>query len=217
MKKLLIKEIRLAASPLSFFFIAFSLMAFVPGYPILLSAFFICFGIFHSYQSARENNDILYTVLLPVKKTDAVKAKFCFTVFIQMISFILSFIFSVIRMTALKGSAVYVHNVLMNANQTYLSWTLIIFTLFNFFFLTGFFKTAYKFTRPFLTFCITAFLAVCAAESLHHFPRLRFLNDTAAMQNGKMWLILAAAMLIYIAGTFYACKISIARFETVDM
>lgn len=42
MIKLLRKEIQLAASPLSYFFIGFGLMAFVPGYPILVGSFFVC-------------------------------------------------------------------------------------------------------------------------------------------------------------------------------
>ena len=50
MKNLLIKEVRLAASPLAFFFLAAAFMTMLPGYPILMGAFFICMGIFHSFQ-----------------------------------------------------------------------------------------------------------------------------------------------------------------------
>ena len=32
-------------------------MAFIPAYPILVGAFFVCFGIFRFFQSGRENND----------------------------------------------------------------------------------------------------------------------------------------------------------------
>ena len=87
MKKLLSKEIRLAASPLSWIFLAATLMTLLPGYPILMGAFFVCFGVFHSFQNAREANDTLYTVLLPVKKTDCVSAKYVFTCFIQLIGY----------------------------------------------------------------------------------------------------------------------------------
>ena len=68
MIKLLRKEIQLAASPLSYFFIGFGLMAFVPGYPILVGSFFVCLGLFQSFQTAREANDLTYTALLPVAK-----------------------------------------------------------------------------------------------------------------------------------------------------
>ena len=48
----------------------------IPGYPILCGAFFVCLGIFYTYQQARECDDITYTVLLPVRKRDVVTAKY---------------------------------------------------------------------------------------------------------------------------------------------
>ena len=50
MKSLLMKEFKLAASPLAYIFLAGALMTLLPGYPILMGAFFICFGVFHSFQ-----------------------------------------------------------------------------------------------------------------------------------------------------------------------
>lgn len=46
MKNLMRKEIKLSASLISFLFILFSMMTMVPGYPILVGAFFVCFGVF---------------------------------------------------------------------------------------------------------------------------------------------------------------------------
>ena len=75
MSELLKKELRLAASPLSYWFLAFALMTMIPGYPILVGGFFVCLGLFQSFQNAREQNDVIYTALLPVRKTDIVRAK----------------------------------------------------------------------------------------------------------------------------------------------
>ena len=52
MREIMIKELRLSASALSYLFIAFGLMFFVPGYPILCGVFFVTLGIFQSFQSA---------------------------------------------------------------------------------------------------------------------------------------------------------------------
>lgn len=87
MRDLLKKELKLAASPLSYFFTAGALLAFMPGYPILLGAFFTTLGIFYSFQTMRENNDLNYTLLLPVAKADVVRSKFLFTVVIEGFSF----------------------------------------------------------------------------------------------------------------------------------
>ena len=216
-RKLIGKEMKLAASLLSWLFISFALMALIPGYPILVGAFFVCFGIFQSVQSGRENNDLLYTVLLPVSKTDAVKAKYRFAVLIEMISFIISFVITMIRMTVMAKAAPYVTNPMMNANQAYLAYILLIFALFNWIFLCGFFKTAYKFGLPFILFIVLSFLLIIVVEVLHHIPGLEFLNDTDTLCSTTMWIILAAGFVIYAVVTAVSCKVAMKRFERVDM
>ena len=116
MREIMIKELRLSASALSYLFIAFGLMFFVPGYPILCGVFFVTLGIFQSFQSAREANDILFSALLPFAKRDVVKGKYLFVCFIELCSLLVMGIAVIIRMTLLAGSAVYRSNALMNAN-----------------------------------------------------------------------------------------------------
>ena len=140
MKKLLYKEMKLSANPLSYWFIAFSAMTMIPRYPILVGSFFICLGIFYTYQQIREYDDITYTVMLPVKKKDVVTAKYLFVLFIEFISFILCALITIIRMSSLGNAAPYVTNPLMNANAAYLGYVMIVFAVFNSIFLAGFFK-----------------------------------------------------------------------------
>ena len=52
MRNILLKECKLSASPLSFLFIPFGLMFFLPGYPVLCGGFFVTLGNFQSYQKA---------------------------------------------------------------------------------------------------------------------------------------------------------------------
>ena len=87
MNLLLKKEMRLCALLLTYLFIAFALMTLIPGYPILCGSFFITLGIFQSFLSAREANDIVYSALLPIAKKDVVKAKYQFTMFIELCGF----------------------------------------------------------------------------------------------------------------------------------
>lgn len=217
MKDLLNKEIKLAAHPLAWLFIAFGVMAMIPGYPILVGNFFVCLGIFQSFQKSRENNDILYTALLPVKKADVVSAKFTFVCLIQMLSFALMAVLTLVRMTVFKDGAVYVNNAMMNANQAYLGYALIVFALFNLLFVKGFFKTAYKFTKPFVSFIAAAFIVVGITETLHHIPGLQFLNDTDTMNNPVQWGILAVCAVIYAVVTISSKNASQRYFEEVDL
>ena len=101
MKNLLMKEFKLATPVITYLFIGFSLMTFIPGYPILCGAFFVCLGIFQGYQINRDSNDILYSVLLPVSKSDVVKSKYLAAAALQMTAFILCMIFTFVRMIVL--------------------------------------------------------------------------------------------------------------------
>ena len=217
MKNLLKKELRLATSPLAWLFLIFSVMTFIPGYPILMGCFFVCLGLFQSFQNARESNDILYTVLLPVRKADAVKAKYISVCFFEILALLLMAVFTAVRMTVLSGSPVYASNVMMSANPVFLAFALIIFALFNLLFVGGFFKTAYKTGRPFVIFIIAAMIAIGIGESLHHFPSLGFLNAPGGERMGLQWACLAAAAVIYAAVTFLSEKSSERRFERIDM
>ena len=216
MKNLLIKELKLSTSPITYFFILFSLMTLLPGYPILLGSFFVSFGIFQSFQNSRENNDILYTILLPVKKSDTVKAKFAFVCFIEIVSFIIMTILTFLRMTLLSELTPYVNNALMNANPPFLSFVLIIFGIFNIVFVRGFFKTAYKIGVPFIIFIVITFVVIFIAESLHFFPNLHALNLTSISEVSYQWLITLFALIVYLILTFIAYINSQKRFEKVD-
>ncbi len=217
MKELLKKEFTLTAGAVTYLFTAFALMAFIPGYPILVSAFFVCLGIQITFQFAREYNDVLYTVLLPINKKDIVKVRYLFCVCIQMISFLIGTAVVIIRMTLLSDVKVYAENVLLSANLTYLAFVLIIFMLFNIIFIGGFFKTAYYYGKVFVIFAIAAMLTVCVAETLHHIPGLEFLNavrgDAVFIQAG----ILGAAAALYVIGTIISMNSSIKKFEKIDL
>lgn len=217
MKHLLYKEFRLAMPLLTILFLGFTVMTFIPGYPILCGAFFVCFGIFQSYQSGREDNDILYTVLLPVRKSDAVKSKYAAAVVLQMIALIMFAVFTFLRMVFLSDVSVYTDNALMGANLVFLAFVLLIFTAFNVIFIGGFFKTAYHLGKPFVFFIIVNFILIGIAETLHYLPGLAWMNTLDLSNVIQQVPVLLAAALLYFGGTALSCKISQKRFEKIDM
>lgn len=217
MKNLIKKEMTLTASPLTYIFILFSVTTLIPGYPILVGAFFVCLGIFYSFQFSREYNDILFSALLPVKKSDIVKTKYIFAVCIEFISFFIFALLTVLRITLLKNTAVYAANPLMSANIAFLGWVLIIFTLFNIIFLGKFFRTAYYIGKPFVLFCIAAFAVIGAAESLWHFPHLGALGTSDSRDFAIQAILLFSGIFIYISGTILSCRRSICNFEKIDL
>ena len=215
MKNLLNKELRLSAHPLSYLFLVFSLMALIPGYPILLGAFFICFGLFQTFQNGRETNDVLYSALLPIGKKDVVKARYIFVCLIQIIAFLLMAGLTALRMVFFAKATPYVNNAMMNSNPVFLAWTLLIFALFNTLFVGLFYKTAYKFGKPFVAFIVASMLVVCIAEVLHHLPGLEFLNTLDRLPLQLMLMLFA--LVIFVLATIISCKTAQRNFELLDL
>lgn len=217
MRKLLYKEFRLSASKLTFFFILFGLIAMLPGYPVLVGAFFVSFGIFQSVQKAREDNDIVYSALLPVAKADVVRSKFAFAGAVELCGFLLMAASVLVRMTVLRDAAFYRNNALMNANPAFLGFALVIFGCFNAVFLGGFFKTAYAYGKPFLCFIVVTFLVIAAGETLHHIPGLEAVNAFGFEHAGVQLAVLLSGAAVFALLTFLSLRVSIRRFEQIDL
>ena len=217
MRNMLRKEMYLSASILSYLFIIFGLMFLLPGYPVLCSAFFVSLGIFQSFQTAREANDIVFSVLLPAAKKDVVKAKYLFVCLIELSAFVLMAGSVILRMSVFRDSAVYRTNILMNANFFALGMSCVIFGLFNMIFVGGFFRTAYKFARPFVTFIIVCFLIIFAAEALHHVPGLEWLNAFGTDHLAAQLSLLISGILVFAVLTLLSCRKACADFEKIDL
>ena len=217
MRNILRKEIKLSASVLSYLFILFGLMFFLPGYPVLCGAFFVCLGLYQSFQTAREANDIVFSVLLPVAKSDVVKGKYLFVCMIEGCAVCLMAFAVILRMTVFSQSDVYRNNALMNANLFALGVACLIFGLFNWIFVCGYFKTGYGIGRPFVIFIIAAFLTIMLAEALHHVPGLESLNAFGTEEAGMQLMLFAAGVILYLLITALSCRRACAYFERIDL
>lgn len=217
MSALLKKEMRLSALLLTYLFIGFGFMAFIPGYPILCGVFFITLGIFQSFQNAREANDIVYSALLPIAKSDVVKGKYQFTLLIELSGFALMAVTTLIRMTLLADSPVYRQNALMNANPFFLGMALLIFGLFNVIFLGGFFKTGYKMGNYFIIYVVSAFAVITLAEAAHYFPGMGALNAFGFEHASLQLILLLAGIVCFALMTYLSFKKACSDFEKVDL
>lgn len=216
MKKLFYKEMKLSVNPLTYLFIAFSAMTMIPSYPILVGSFFICLGIFHTYQQIREYDDVTYTVMLPVKKRDIVTAKYLFVLFIELTAFILCTLLTIIRIKILGTAVPYATNQLMNANMAYLGYTMIVFAVFNSIFLAGFFKTTYKIGKPFFIFCVVSFIIIIMGEIIHHIPDLESLNNPSNLSMPQV-VIFAIGIVVFMLYAWLSYQKAVKDFEGIDL
>ena len=217
MRNILLKEVKLSASLLSFLFIPFGLMFLLPGYPILCGVFFVTLGIFQSFQNAREANDMVFSALLPISKRDVVKGKYLFTCTIELCSGLVMTLAVALRMTVFSDAAVYRSNALMNGNLFALGMAFVGFGLFNLIFVGGFFKTAYKFGRPFVGYIIAVFLTIGIAEALHYIPGFGFLNAFGMEYFAVQLLLMGLGVVFYLAVTLLSYQKACKRFEKIDL
>lgn len=209
------KEACLATPALTYWFLAFSLLTFCPGYPILLGAFFICLGIFQAYQTGINNHDLLYSLLLPLGKRQIVAGKFLFAAILEGSGWLLMTIITIVRMRWLNQLPVYQTNQLMSANWFFLAFACLIFAEFNCIFLRLFFKIGNRLLGPFMWFALAAMLTITAAESLHHLPGLAFLNLSRGPM-GVQLVCLLASLLIFAGGSWAACRQAQNSFDRLD-
>ena len=97
MKNLMRKELVLAMHPASVLFLLLSAMLLIPNYPYYVICFYTCLGTFFICLTGRENRDIEFTALLPVRKTDLVRARVFTVMLMQLAQLVIAVPFAVFR------------------------------------------------------------------------------------------------------------------------
>lgn len=213
MFNLLYKELRLAAHPNLFIFSLLGALVIVPAYPYGMVFLFGCLGPYITFMYGRETNDIYYTSLLPVKKSDTVKAKCLLMVLAQMTQLLISLPFAVLRLQILPNG----NPAGIEANIAYYGFGFIIFAIFNLILLTQFFKTGYKVGKAFILAIIPAAIGVIIMEVIVHFPKFKWLDSVELDIMIKQIPILVIGNLIYIFSMLVAYRVSANRFQQVDL
>lgn len=213
MNHLLYKEFRLAAHPTLYIFLWMGALILIPSYPYTTVFIFGCFAPLITLQNGRENHDAFYTATLPVKKSQVVKGKFFLFITTQIAQLLLTLPFTFIRITQIPLK----NTVGMAPNLTYYAAGLLIFTLFNFFFFTEFYKTAHKIGKAFIKGMVPAFLVALLTEIASHIPQIAWLNSLNKTDLRLQLPIFLFAVIFFIAGNLLAFKIAKERFEKVDL
>ncbi|GMS49754.1 ABC-2 transporter permease [Enterococcus gallinarum] len=210
---LLYKELRLAAHPNIYIFSAMGALVLIPAYPYTMIFVFSCIGIYISFMYGRETNDIYFSSLLPIKKSDIVLGKYLVVIVTQLASLFISIICAIIKNTLIPNN----NPVGIDANIAFYGFGFIIFTIFNLIFLSSFFKTAYNAGIAFLKALVPIILIELLIEVSVHFPKLQWLDGTSQELLVKQLPILILGVTIYIIFTMWSFKISTKRFSEVDL
>ena len=210
---LLYKELRLAAHPNLYIFTLLGVLVIVPAYPYSMVFMFGCMAPYINFMYGRETNDIYYTALLPVKKSDIVKSKCLLLAVMQTVQLLISLPFAVLRVYIFPDG----NPAGIEANAAYYGFGLIIYAVFNLIFLTVFFRTAYKAGKAFIFACIPAALMAVFMEVIIHFPRFSWLDSTQPAALLRQLPVLGTGLILYIAGMAAAYSISSKLFSRADL
>lgn len=216
MKNLLYKELRLTLHPTNIIFLFLAAMVFIPGYPYYVACFFSTLGIQFLCVNARENGDAVFSMALPVRKGDVVRARIALCAGLEVLQLALMVPCFLIK------DAVYppemTNPVGMEANFALLGLSLVLLGAFNAVFFPAYFKNIRKVGVPFVKGIIPLWLLMLVFEALTHFvPFFQALDTTGAAFLPEKLLVLAAGGAVFALLTLAACRSSVRRFEKLDL
>ena len=215
MRELLRKEFVLFTHPTSWMFLAFGAMLLIPGYPMYVVLFWATLGLFYACLSARENNDLYYTLLLPVRKRDAVCARGLYFALMELLQLLACVPFAILRGVLGIGP----NAAGMDVNAAFFGVGLALLGLFNLLFLPRLYKNPAALGKSFLTVSLIFFLAMLAAEACCFvLPFFRDVLDTPAPQHpgAKLAVLLCGAALFALL-TLLGVRRAEGIFEKVDL
>ena len=214
MKTLLYKQLRLVCHPMTLIFPFFGVLLLIPSYPYTLVFFYVVLGLFFSFINSREQRDIYYSALLPIRKRDTVKASVLFALLVELVSLLVAVPFAVLSVciNPLGGNTVG-----LEPNAALFAAAMVMYAVFNGVFLPVFYRTAYKVGAAFLLAMIPTSLVMVLCEALPHFPGMVWLEDCTLAGQLRLLPLLLGGAVLYGVGLWLAYRKAAVNYEKVDL
>lgn len=233
MKALIYKEFKLAMHPICYLFVAlFPLMILIPSYPIAVGFIYVLASypiLFLGANKGQQSNDLLYSVLLPVRKKDIVLARIITVVTMQLASILImsalypaalainTAIAQSVEAQKAAGEAVKAPSIPglgLNSYVLILAIAIIGYSIADLIFLPIYYKKGKWIVMPTLLTILTfiTYLGITTI-ALPYIPGLEILNNLSI---GIQFIALAVAILISVFVHILVYKISSSRLEKVD-
>lgn len=215
MGRLLKKELVLSMHPTAPIFLLLSAMLIIPNYPYYVIFFYTGLAVFFTCLNGRENNDVVYSMMLPVAKKDIVRARFAFVIFLEAAQMAAAIPFAVLR----QHMPVPRNQVGMGANLSFFGLSLVLLGLFNLVFFCLYYKNVSKVGKAFIWGSTVIFLYMAVAETADHI--VPFLHDKLDTNDPQFLpeklVVLSAGLVLYAVLTGIAYFRSVRSFEVSDL
>lgn len=215
MKNLLYKEFKLTIHPLFYTVSLLGVLLLIPTWPFFIALTYIFYiSISNIFTNAKAQNDIGFTVMLPVRKRDIVKARCMSIIGVELLNLAVAVVFAIIR------KRLYSHmNFFLEPNIAFFGIAFIMYAIFNGIFFPMFYKTGYKIGIPVIVATIAALVFATGVElAVQFMPSINLALDSLN-KNMLIWklLTLAIGIIIFIVSSIITYKISAKRFEKLDL
>lgn len=215
MKALLQKEFRLALHPINIIFLALSAMMLIPSYPYYVIFFYTSLGLYFVCLTGRENHDMEYTMLLPVRRKDLVRARLTMAVIIELVQLLLCIPFAIIsqkinRMPNMAG---------MEGNIAFFGLSLLVLGIFNIVFFPVYYRKPTAVGKAFVIASVVEGAVIVGLELMCHSVTFfrRYLDTRGTVYLPQKLLVLGLGIAAFAGLTLAACRMSEKNFERVDL
>lgn len=216
MKDLLYKDFKLFWSAPIFLCLLFGAFLLIPHWLYFIAFGYIMWiGFVAAFFIGRSNQDIIFSVSLPIRKKDTVMARVCSIAAIELLQIIVAIPFAVINSVIYPQS----NGVGMNPNFAFFGSIFIMYAIFNIIFLPWFYKTAYNVGKPMLVAVLASTVFAAAASfGVMLVPVLNTnLNGPGASNLEFQLPVLLAGIALFVLLTWLSYRISANLFEKVDV
>ena len=192
-----------------------SALILVPGYPYGVSCFYMGLAIYFICLTARENHDGGFTLMLPVSRTDAVRARILFCAALEAVDLVLMGVFILVK----KAIGDMPNPAGLDAGLALAGEGMILFAVFNMVFFPNYYRDITRPGKAFLFASAAVFgLIVLEVAGTYTVPFLRdVLDQPDPRYMGDKALFTLGGLALFLAGTVWSVKASAKKFEAVDL
>ena len=216
MKSLISKEFSLCLHPMSVVFLSFAALVFVPNYPYEVIFFFSGLSVFFTAMAARENGDLAFTCALPVKKGEVPLARIFVTVLFQCVLLLLVAGCIAVKQTTFPVE-MRVNLAANSANLAFCGFGAQLLGAFNLTFFPLYYRDPNRVGVPFLIASAVQFVLIGVMVAIRHFPFYEPIASADFACYSAKLAILLGGLALYLVMTALAARLSMMRFETVDL
>jgi hypothetical protein len=217
MYNLVMKDLKLAVNPWFFALPFFTgALMLIPGWIYFLVPLYFCWiTIPNTFGGFKSQNDLMYSAMMPVTKTDIVKARITVVVILELMHLIVAMIFSLFTFGLYPDLTYY----FFAPHMGFWGLCFAMFAIFNLIFLSMYYKTGYKYGAATTTSTSVAMLFAGVAQWAG--IQSTWVNDifygSGADDRVLQVSILIVGIAIFLAFTLIAYRIAARRFLQVEI